>query len=116
MDNQADVDELLSQWTRQRSKIEAMEILGKAKVPAGAVYDTMELQNDANLEQRGVFQTMQHADRGAFKMPVWPVKMSGSDVPLAAAPLLGEHNQSVLSTWLGMDADEVDDLKADGAM
>jgi formyl-CoA transferase len=116
MDNQADVDELLSQWTRQRSKSEAMEILGKAKVPAGAVYDTMELQNDANLEQRGVFQTMQHADRGAFKMPVWPVKMSGSNVPLAAAPLLGEHNQTVLSTWLGMAADEVDELKADGAM
>ena len=42
--------------------------------------------------------------------------MSGSDVPLATAPLLGEHNRTVLSTWLGMDADEVDELKADGAM
>ena len=93
-----------------------MEILGKAKVPAGAVYDTMELQNDANLEERGVFQTMVHPDRGDFKMPVWPVKMSGSEVPLAAAPLLGEHNQAVLGDWLGMDADEVDALKSDGVL
>ncbi|MDH3737745.1 MAG: CoA transferase [Alphaproteobacteria bacterium] len=116
LENQTEVEELLSQWTRQRDKREAMEILGKAGVPAGAVYDSMELYNDANLEARGIFQTMDHPDRGDFKMPVWPVKMSGSDVPLAAAPLLGEHNQTVLGDWLGMDADEVDGLKADGVL
>ncbi len=116
LENQADVDAMLSEWTSQRDKRDAMEILGKAGVPAGAVYDTMELYNDPNLEERGVFQTMHHADRGDFKMPVWPVKMSGSDVPLAAAPLLGEHNEAVLGAWLGMDQDEVDALRADGAM
>ena len=116
LENQVELEELLSQWTRQRDKREAMEILGKAGVPAGAVYDSMELYNDANLEERGIFQTMDHPDRGAFKMPVWPVKMSGSDVPLAAAPLLGEHNQTVLGDWLGMDADEVDELKSDGVL
>ncbi|MCZ6587906.1 MAG: CoA transferase, partial [Alphaproteobacteria bacterium] len=101
---------------RQRNKREAMEILGKAGVPAGAVYDSMELYNDPSLEERGIFQTMAHPDRGDFKMPVWPVKMSGSEVPLAAAPLLGEHNEAVLGSWLGIGTDEIDALKADGVM
>jgi formyl-CoA transferase len=114
IDHQDEVDELLSEWTRQRSKREAMEILGNAKVPAGAVYDTMELQNDANLEERGVFQTMTHPERGDFKMPAWPVKMSGSNVPMAAAPLLGEHNTAVLGDWLGMSEDDINTLKSDG--
>lgn len=116
MDNQAEVDDLLSQWTRQRSKHEAMMILGEAGVPAGAVNDTMEIYNDPNMEQRGVFQTMKHPERGDFKMPAWPVKMSGSDVPMEAAPLLGEHNATVLGDWLGLSEDEVDTLKSDGVI
>lgn len=116
MENQADVDAMLADWTRQRDKREAMEILGKAGVPAGAVYDTMELYNDPNLEERGVFQTMHHADRGDFKMPVWPVKMSESNVPLEPAPLLGEHNEAVLGDWLGMSTEEVDALKEDDVL
>jgi formyl-CoA transferase len=116
IDHQDEVDALLSEWTSQRGKREAMEILGNAKVPAGAVYDTMELQTDPNLEERGVFRTMAHPERGDFKMPVWPVKMSGSDVPLAAAPLLGEHNAAVLGDWLGMSEDDVNTLKSDGVI
>jgi crotonobetainyl-CoA:carnitine CoA-transferase CaiB-like acyl-CoA transferase len=42
--------------------------------------------------------------------------MSGSEVPLEAAPLLGEHNEAVLGSWLGIGADEIDALKADGVM
>ncbi len=42
--------------------------------------------------------------------------MSGSNVPLAAAPLLGEHNRAVLGDWLGMSEDEVESLKSDGVI
>ena len=59
---------------------------------------------------------MAHPDRGDFKMPAWPVKMSGSNVPLAAAPLLGEHNAAVLGDWLGMSEDDVNTLKSDGVI
>ncbi len=115
-DNEAEIEALLSKWTMQRDKREAMQILGSAGVPAGAVLDTMELFNDPDLEARGIFQTMKHPKRGDFKMPAWPVKMSGSKVPLEAAPLLGQHSQSVLGDWLGMSPDEVAALKDDGAL
>ena len=91
-------------------------ILGAAGIPAGATFDTMELLHDPDLEARGIFQTVQHPDRGAHKMPAWPVKMSDSNVPLAAAPLLGEHTEEVLGTWLDADADAIARLRTDGAI
>jgi crotonobetainyl-CoA:carnitine CoA-transferase CaiB-like acyl-CoA transferase len=32
-------------------------------------------------------------------MPGWPVLMSGSRVPLRAAPLLGAHTAEVIAEW-----------------
>ena len=110
------VNELLIPWLSERSKTEAMETLGRAGVPAGAVFDTKELSEMPDMLARGIFGTVQHAERGAFKMPGWPVKMSASDVPLTASPLLGEHNEEVYGTWLGYDKEEVASLRQEGAI
>src|ERR1700681_4247405 len=45
----AEVDELIATWTRQHTKEEAMKIIGAAGVPAGAVFDTLELMNHPSL-------------------------------------------------------------------
>lgn len=109
-----EIDALIVPWTQQRTKSEAMEEIGAAGVPAGAVYDTMELQNNPDFEQRRIFQTMEHPTRGSVKMPAWPVKMSGNDVPLGPAPLLGEHTSDVLDAWLGLSDEDVEALRGDG--
>ena len=45
----AEVDEIIAAWTRQHTKEEAMQLFGAAGVPAGAVFDTLELMNDPSL-------------------------------------------------------------------
>ena len=103
-----------SPWTRQRSKHEAMEIIGAAGIPAGAVLDTAELVNDPTFEQRGIMQTIEHPGVGPFKMVAWPVRFSGSPPPVKSAPLLGPllgaNNDDVLTGWLGLSADQVSGL------
>ena len=91
-----------------------MVALGEAKVPAGAVFDTMELRDDPNMTERGIFQTVDHPTRGPDKIPGWPVKASGNNVPLKPAPLLGANNEDVLSDWLGKSKAEIDALQAAG--
>ncbi len=54
-----------------------MNAVGSAGIPAGAVLDTMELQNDPTFEQRGIMQTIHHPTHGDFKMPAWPVRIDG---------------------------------------
>jgi formyl-CoA transferase len=104
---------MISAWTRQHDKREAMRVLGSAGVPAGAIFDTMELTEEADFERRGIMQTMEHPTAGAFKMPGWPVRFGGRTPKVEPAPLLGQHTKEVLSEWLGLDAKQIEQLGKD---
>jgi crotonobetainyl-CoA:carnitine CoA-transferase CaiB-like acyl-CoA transferase len=110
----AEVDEIIAQWTRQHTKEEAMKIIGEAGVPAGAVFDTVELMNDPSLAARGIMQVVQHPTTGAVKMPAWPVRFDGAPSKVKPSPLLGQHNAEVLGGWIGIGASEAEALRADG--
>ena len=112
----AEVDELLSDWTRRHTKQEVMEVLGQARVPAGAVFDTKELSDDPHLRDSGMFPLVHHPTRGQFRMPGWPVRMSASEVPVVAAPLLGEHNGEVFGQLLGLGPEDLARLSAEGVI
>jgi formyl-CoA transferase len=105
-----EVDALITGWTLQRDKVEVMETLGDAGVPAGAVLDTAELMNDPFLRKRGMFVTVHHPVRGDVVIPGWPVKLSDSEVSVVTSPLLGQHNEEVLSEWLGYSPARVAEL------
>jgi formyl-CoA transferase len=106
------VDRILNEFTQSRTKQEVMQILGDAGVPAGAVYDTLEITQDAANQQREMIVTVDHPKRGKFTLPGWPVKMSDSYVKVDRSPLLGEHNAEIYAEWLGLTADDLEDLKA----
>jgi formyl-CoA transferase len=110
----AEVDEIITQWTRQHGKEEAMKIIGEAGVPAGAVFDTLELMNDPSLAERGIMQTIEHPTTGAVKMPAWPVRFDGAPPRVRPSPMLGQHNAEVLGGWLGIGTAEVEALRAEG--
>lgn len=114
--NKAEINAMLEPWTMARTKNEAMETIGGAGVPCGAIFDTLELSENEDFEKRGIFQWIDHPTRGKVKMPAWPVRMSGNDIKVEPAPLLGEHNEAVLSDWLGMSDEEIAALKAEGAV
>ena len=114
--HQDTIDELLSGWTRSRTKRQAMAELGAAGVPAGAVFDTLELSEDPDLRRRGMFVTVDHPRRGRVTMPGWPVRMSCSHVPVTAAPLLGEHNRAVYGDLMGLDETELARLETEGVI
>jgi formyl-CoA transferase len=110
------VDEMIAGWTKRHDKMAVMKSLGDAGIPAGAVLDTMELSNDPDLNRRGIFVTVKHPVRGDFKMPGWPVKMSASNVPMVAAPLLGAHTEEVYGRILGLSKEEIAALRAEKAI
>ncbi len=112
--NEAALNEIITEWTKGRTKQEAMAQISGVSVPAGAVFDTMELQNDPTFVERGIMQTMQHPIHGGFKMPAWPVQVDGKSPKVKASPILGEHTADVLTEWLGLSSADVEKLKADG--
>ncbi|MBM84552.1 MAG: formyl-CoA transferase [Rhodospirillaceae bacterium] len=111
-----EVDEIISAWTRTQTKQDAMQLMGEAGIPAGAVLDTDELNNDKTFEDRGVMQTMAHPVHHDFKMPAWPVRVDGKASRLKSSPVLGEHTDTVISDWLGLNDAAIDALKSKGAI
>ncbi len=111
-----EVDAVIAAWTRHHTKQEAMQLIGAAGIPAGAVLDTMELQNDPSFEQRGIMQVMHHPVHGDFKVPAWPVRVDGKPSRVAPSPVLGEHTADVLGSWLGLNEADVAALRRDGAL
>lgn len=113
IENEAALNEVISAWTRSRTKQEVMDVVGAAGVPAGAVYDTHELMHQPELRGPQMFVKVNHPDRGEFLMPGWPVRMTDSEPLVTAAPTLGQHTDEVLSELLGLGAEEIAALRAE---
>lgn len=109
-ENEAEVREIVTSWTRGMEKREAMKRIGDAGVPVGAVYDTLELQSDPNLMDRGMMQTVNHPVGGPFQMPGWPASFDGKTVVVTPAPTLGANTKEVLEQWLGFDDTDIERL------
>jgi crotonobetainyl-CoA:carnitine CoA-transferase CaiB-like acyl-CoA transferase len=111
-----EVNGMITEWTMRHTKHEAMELVGAAGIPAGAVLDTMELSQDPTFEARGIMPVIDHPVNGKFKMVAWPVRFSGKAPPVTPAPLLGQNNADVLTSWLGLNAVDVGTLKSGGVI
>ena len=93
-----EIDATLAAWTRQRTKYEAMHALGKLGVPVGACLNAADLYSDPHVQAREMVVTVQHPVRGEVRLPGFPVKLSASPAEFRPAPLLGQHNDEVLTT------------------
>ena len=114
--NEAELEALITSWTMQRTKFEAMEQLGAKNVPAGAVYDSNDIFNDKHLKARGAIMTYEHPTKGTIEMPSPPIRLSKSKDEVIPAPLLGQHTKTVLQAELGLGEAELDRLHAAGVL
>jgi formyl-CoA transferase len=112
-----EVDEVIAPWMATQNKRIAMEKLNGAGVPAGAVFDSLDIVNDPSLYATGMLTKVQHPTRGEITLAGWPVKMTGSSTPaISPPPLLGEHTADVLGEFLSMSSDEIEALRVGGVI
>jgi len=116
MKHKADLEAVVTEWTRARTKDEVMTVIGSAGVPAGAVFDIKDLMGSEDMRKRGIMAEVEHPTRGRAVVPAWSVRLSGTMVPVGPAPLLGEHNEQVLGELLGMTGADVAVLREEGAI
>ena len=81
-------------------------------VPAGPINRFDEVFADPGVQALGMVRTVRHPTFGEMRLLAGPVTMSGHDeADIGPPPLLGEHSEAIL--WeLGLDAAEVDGLRA----
>jgi len=112
----AEVEEIISEWTRTITKREAMDALVPLGVACGMVQDTAEVLDDEHLRAREMVVEMDDAKRGEYIALGNPIKIASNDVGVERPPLLGEHAGEVLESLLGLDVSEVARLRDGGVI
>ncbi|MGH2583891.1 MAG: CaiB/BaiF CoA transferase family protein, partial [Dehalococcoidia bacterium] len=111
------VDAAIGAWAAERDKFEAMDLLQRAGIPAGAVLNAKELVENPHLAHRGFFVDAQAPEGGSFPMPGTPITIDGRKRQTwHAAAYRGEHNRVVLQEVLGLSDAEVESLIDAGAI
>jgi benzylsuccinate CoA-transferase BbsF subunit len=104
-------------WTRTRTRAEVAEQLQAAGIEAVPVNDFGDLHDDPQLAHRGHFEPHTHPivgpglyERNGFRLAACD---SGYD---RAGPTLGQDTDWALGEVLGLSADDIATLRADGAV
>ena len=115
--NHDSLDEAIQLWTIQRDKLEVMQALQDARVPAQAVLDDSDLYENPHLQARGFFKTLRHPAAGVHRYPgfLWDLTKVNRSLPLASNTL-GEHNDYIYGKFLGISAGEINKLRAQGVI
>jgi benzylsuccinate CoA-transferase BbsF subunit len=116
--NEDAVNTLIADAVRERRAEEVMATLQAAGVPAGVVQNAQDmLDRDEHLKSRGYYVYLDHPETGrsAYDGPAMVLSETPGKLR-SPAPLLGEHTMDVCERVLGMSADEVADLLAEGVL
>jgi formyl-CoA transferase len=106
----------IEQWTKTKTKFEAMEILNKYDIPCGPILSMKELAEEPSLRNTGTVVEVDHPTRGKYLSVGNPIKLSDSISEVKRAPLLGEHTDEILRSVLGFSDKEVVEIEGSGAI
>ncbi|MBI0329891.1 formyl-CoA transferase [Burkholderia plantarii] len=102
----AEIEKVLA----DKTKFEAVDYLSGFDVPCAPVLTMKEIANDASLRASGTVVEVEQKKRGKYLTVGSPIKFSGFTPKIAGAPLLGEHNDEIL-TALGYSKRQIDALR-----
>lgn len=111
------IDEIVAAWTRQHDKEELVAMFRQAGVPCAPVQELSEVVEDENLWARGMLQHAWHPELGDVVLPHSPLTFGDARrSELVPSPGLGEHNEEIFGSMLGLSGDAVATLRAQGVI
>lgn len=111
------LDDLMAGWTAAWDAKTLMDTLQRAGVSAGVVHDTRDLFEDPQLQHRGHFQYLEHAEIGRYASERSEFNLSRTPGKLdRPAPLIGEHTEHVLRQIIGLNEQEYASFKDDAVL
>ncbi|MFB9836939.1 CaiB/BaiF CoA transferase family protein [Actinoallomurus acaciae] len=115
--NVAAADAIVRGWTLTHTCAELGERLGAAGVPYSKVCTVAEAVESEQVAARDMLVEVTHAEAGPLRLPGIPIKLS--DTPGSVRlppPPVGADNDGVYAGLLGLPAEELARLRADGAI
>jgi benzylsuccinate CoA-transferase BbsE subunit len=113
-----DLFDVLDEWVKDYSRDELLERAQLLRLPYAALRNPEDLLADEQLLARGYFHEVEHPELGrTFRYPGAPYLFTGSPWRVTRRPpLVGEHTGEILGGELGLGAEELAALAADGVI
>jgi formyl-CoA transferase len=100
----------IEEWTKTKTKFEAMDILNQYDIPCGPILSMQEIAEEPSLRATGTVVEVDHPTRGKYLTVGNPIKLSDSPTEVTRSPLLGEHTEEVLAQ-LGYSREQIAALR-----
>jgi crotonobetainyl-CoA:carnitine CoA-transferase CaiB-like acyl-CoA transferase len=114
-ENQEELDELISDWTSQRSAEEVIEVMREASVPAGKLFTAEDMLSDEQYAARQNIVEVEDPEIGPFPMQNVVPRLSETPGEVKwTGPALGQHNDEVYGEVLGMSEEDLAGLRERG--
>ena len=112
--NHIELEQLLNNVFKNKTVKEWCNKLEPVGVPCSSINNIEQVINDPQVKFREMVIKMNHPKAGDLIMPNSPLKFSDSHIkPEVPSPLLGEHTEEILSGFLGISLNEINELKKD---
>jgi formyl-CoA transferase len=117
-DRQAELDEMIAAWTRERTVAEIDALMVKAGVPAGPINRPDQIIADPHVAARNAIHWEDHPTLGRIPMQgVFPkLSETPGDIRLPAPDIVGQHTEEILGDLLGMNAADIAKLRQNGVI
>ena len=113
--NQIELDELISDWTKDFPVAELEELLHKHGIPNGKINRAPEMLEDPQFRARDAIIRVDHPEFGNIAMQNVAPKLSETQGAVRhPGPKLGEHNNYVWGDLVGNSEDDIADLRDRG--
>ncbi|WP_449620983.1 CaiB/BaiF CoA transferase family protein [Robertmurraya sp. Marseille-Q9965] len=111
------IDQVIEQWTKQRSLKEAQRLLDAVSVPVGPIYGIKEIVEDEQYKAREMLQEVVLPDGKKILVPGIVPKLSETPGEIKwNGPKLGEHNEEIYSEYLDFSFEDFRKLKEQGVI
>jgi crotonobetainyl-CoA:carnitine CoA-transferase CaiB-like acyl-CoA transferase len=100
-----------------RTGREWFDLLSAAGVLTAPTYDVAQCFADPQVKARGLRVTVPHPIGGSVDLLASPMRFSATPIEAyRAPPTMGEGAEDVLASWLGYDPEQIERLRAAGAI
>ena len=106
----------VTSFTSRFMKEDLAELMQKNGIPGLPVNSPSDFMKDPHIQARGFFGTVTHPVLGSFQQPGNSFMVDGKRAGPSPAPVLGQHNQDIYCSELGMSANDLVMLAAEGTI
>ncbi len=112
VNNYGKVTEIVSNWVKDKTVDETVELLLKSSIPSAPINDVSRIVNDPHIAgAREMFVDMDTPGGGSMKAVACPIKFSETKAAIySPPPTIGQHNIQVLQEVLGLETKQINKL------